>query len=57
MGLALTWSRGKQLVNFYQPVELPKFDEKTNTVNSDTETMLKKVISLVPEEIKPSKTY
>jgi len=56
MGLALTWSRGKQLVHFYQPTELPSFDGKTFTLNSDIETMFKTVISLIPEEMKPSKT-
>lgn len=58
MGLALTWPRARQLVHFYQPLELPSYDgiSKTFTVNSDIDAMLKKVIALIPEEINPSKT-
>jgi len=57
MGLALTWPRARQLMRFYQPQELPSYDgiSKVFTINSDTEAMLKKVIALIPEEIKPSK--
>lgn len=57
MGLALTWPRARQLVHFYQPLELPSYDglSKSFTVNSDTEAMLKKVIFLIPSDIKPSK--
>lgn len=57
MGLALTWHRAKQLVRFYQPLELPTYDGYTFTVNSDTEAMLIKVIALIPEECKPSNYY
>lgn len=57
MGLALTWPRAKQLVRFYQPLELPTYDGYTFTVNSDTEAMLIKVIALIPEECKPSNYY
>lgn len=58
MGLALTWPRARQLVHFYQPLELPSYDgiSKTFTVNSDIDALLKKVIALIPEEINPSKT-
>jgi len=55
MGLALTWPRARQLMRFHQPLKLPSYDGKPFTVNSDTEAMLKKVIALIPEEIKPSK--
>jgi len=59
MGLALTWPRARQLMHFYQPQELPSYDgiSKTFTINSDTEAMLKKIIALIPEEIKPSKDH
>lgn len=60
MGLALTWSRSRQLIHFYQPQELPSYDErlkKSFTINSDMEVMLKLVIDLIPEEIKPGKIY
>ena len=55
MGLALTWPRARQLAYFHQPVELPTFDGvyKTFSVNCDTEIIFKKVIALIPNEIKP----
>lgn len=58
MGLALTWPRARQLVNFYQPQELPSYDglTKTSTINSDIEAMFKKIIPLIPNEIHPGKT-
>lgn len=57
MGLALTWSRAIQLFKFYYPQELPSYDglSKAFTINSDTEAIFKKVIALIPDEIKPSK--
>lgn len=59
MGLALTWSRARQLVHFYQPSELPSYDgiSKAFTINSETEAMLKKVVVLIPDEINPSKAH
>lgn len=57
MGLALTWPRARQLVNFYLPQKLPSYDglSKLFTINSEIEVMLKKVIVLIPNEINPSK--
>lgn len=57
MGLALTWPRARQLIHFYKPLELPSYDglSKSFTISSDTEILFKKVINLIPEEIKPSK--
>ncbi|XP_027850821.2 calcineurin-binding protein cabin-1-like [Aphis gossypii] len=57
MGLALTWPRARQLMHFYQPQELPSYDgiSKIFTINSDTEAMFKKVIALIPEDIKPNR--
>lgn len=57
MGLALTWARAIQLVRFHYPSELPSYDglSKAFTINNDTEIIFKKVIDLIPEEIKPSK--
>lgn len=57
MGLALTWPRARQLMHFYQPQELPSYDgiSKTFTINTDTEAMLKKIIALIPEELKPNR--
>lgn len=58
MGLALTWPRARQLIHFYQPPELPSYDglSKSYTISSDTEALFKQIISLIPEEIKPSKS-
>lgn len=58
MGLALTWSRANQLFDFYYPSELPSYDglSKSFTIHSDTEAIFKKIIALIPEEIKPSNT-
>jgi len=57
MGLPLTWPRAIQLVGFHYPSKLPSFDSfsKVFSINTDAEIIFKKVIDLIPEEIKPSK--
>lgn len=56
MGLALTWPRARQLVQFHRPVELPSYDDKAKSFPvNNSEAILKQVINLIPSEINPGK--
>lgn len=55
LGLALTWNRAIQAYLLYRPQTLPMYDagSKNCTITADTETLLKRVISLIPDEFHP----
>ncbi|XP_075169816.1 calcineurin-binding protein cabin-1-like [Haematobia irritans] len=53
--IKLTWERALQLFDLYKPEQLPEFNSyKAESITSDMEQMLIKMISLVPKEFDPS---
>lgn len=51
----LTWSRSIQIFDLYKPEQLPEFNSfKGESINSDMEQMLIKIISLLPKDLDPS---
>ncbi|XP_065224975.1 calcineurin-binding protein cabin-1-like isoform X2 [Planococcus citri] len=54
--LALTWNRAVQAYSFYRPAELPMFDanSKQCTISADTETLLQRMVPLIPKEQNPN---
>lgn len=57
LGLALTWNRAIQAYMFYRPASLPVYDASSKycTISADTETLLKRMVTLVPEDQNPCK--
>lgn len=58
-GLPLTWDRAIQVYAFYRPTTLPNYDSSSKycTISADTETLLKRIVALVPEEQNPCKAF
>nr|XP_018916793.1 PREDICTED: calcineurin-binding protein cabin-1-like [Bemisia tabaci] len=55
LGLALTWSRAVQMYRFYKPLELPAFDSnKSSAISGDFESLVKRLIPLIPKDLNPS---
>lgn len=53
--IELTWEGGQLLFDFYRPDQLPEFDTpRAASINAETHSLFKKVISLVPDEHDPS---
>lgn len=53
--IELTWEGAQLLFDFYRPDVLPEYDTpRAASINADTHSLFKKVISLVPEEHDPS---
>uniref|UniRef100_T1PHJ2 TPR repeat protein n=1 Tax=Musca domestica TaxID=7370 RepID=T1PHJ2_MUSDO len=55
--IKLNWSRAIQIFDIYKPEQLPEFNSyKLESITSDMEQMLVKVVSLVPKEIDPTQS-
>ncbi|XP_013099300.2 calcineurin-binding protein cabin-1 [Stomoxys calcitrans] len=53
--LKLTWERSLQIFDLYKPEHLPEFNSyKLESISSDMEQMLIKIMSLLPKELDPS---
>ncbi|XP_061174422.1 calcineurin-binding protein cabin-1-like [Saccostrea echinata] len=53
--LTLTLPQAIQLFEYYKPKNLPEFDSfKTDTVSAELESLLRRIIQLIPEEEKPA---
>lgn len=50
----LSWERAQQLYDFYRPDFIPEFDAyKFDSISSDTEGLLKRIVHLIPIENEP----
>lgn len=53
--MELTWEGAQLLFDFYKPKQLPNFQSpKILSISSDTETLLKRIIRLVPQDSDPN---
>ncbi|XP_061392801.1 calcineurin-binding protein cabin-1-like [Musca vetustissima] len=53
----LNWSRAVQIFDIYKPEQLPEFNSyKLESITSDMEQMLMKIVGLVPREVDPSQS-
>ncbi|XP_073826591.1 calcineurin-binding protein cabin-1-like [Musca autumnalis] len=53
--IKLNWSRAVQIFDIYKPEQLPEFNSyKLESITSDMEQMLIKIVSLVPREVDPT---
>uniref|UniRef100_A0A1B6KZB6 Uncharacterized protein n=1 Tax=Graphocephala atropunctata TaxID=36148 RepID=A0A1B6KZB6_9HEMI len=55
-GLELTWARSHQVLSLLRPKELPTYDSSSKcSISADTETLLQRIIQLVPPETNPKR--
>ncbi|XP_059485073.1 calcineurin-binding protein cabin-1-like [Neocloeon triangulifer] len=55
--IELTFERAQLLLEFYRPDELPEFDSyRVGSISVDAENLIKKIITLAPQECNPQKT-
>ncbi|XP_069674696.1 calcineurin-binding protein cabin-1-like isoform X2 [Periplaneta americana] len=53
--ISLTWERGMQLYQFYQPDELPEFDSyRVASITADVESLFKRIAGLIPDHCNPA---
>jgi len=55
-GVPLEWGHCQQLYEYFKPAELPEFDTYDN-INSETEALFQRILSVVPSEMKPVAAY
>lgn len=56
--IELDWSHAMQLYFIYEPKKMPEFDDfKRNSITSDMEQLLQRIIAIMPPEIDPSTRY
>ncbi|XP_054272503.1 calcineurin-binding protein cabin-1-like [Macrosteles quadrilineatus] len=55
-GVELTWTRSHQVLSLLRPKELPTYDSSSKcSISADTETLLRRIIELVPSEMNPAR--
>ena len=54
--LGLTWPRALVIFSYVRPVKLPEHDDvKTLSINMDVENLLRRIVSLVPDDVQVEK--
>lgn len=53
--LAMNWSDGQLMYDYYRPATLPEFDSfKSSTISTELEHLLRRIVQVIPAELKPS---